>query len=441
VAVAASYALSYLVLMSTTLSGGLPIHSNQRLILSLLPAVLAIFVTGLLDDLVNLRPWLKLAGQIAAAALAYWGGVRIHGIAGYTLPFGMELLVTIVWLVLCANAFNLIDGVDGLATGLGILASATIFLSGLLKGDLNLALATAPLIGALLGFLRYNFNPASIFLGDCGSLFIGFLLGCYGVIWSQKSATMFGMAAPMMALALPLLDVGLSLIRRFINNEPLFDGDRGHIHHRLLDRGFTPRRVALLLYGACGFGAALSLLQSNFQNHRFAGLLLVLFGMSVFAGVRYLGYAEFEAVRHFLRLGFRPMLRTQVILETFERALVKARSLEECWETLHAAGRDLGYSQMYVRLSGESFGVLSSRDPDLTFWQMRLSLAHGDFVNITQRVDAGELPVLVGPFVEVLRRTIPEKLEQLRKQMPARETALQTTRYETTRQMPVSSLH
>jgi hypothetical protein len=96
---------------------------------------------------------------------------------------------------------------------------------------------------------------------------------------------------------------------------------------------------------------------------------------------------------------------------------------------------------MYVRLSGESFGVLSSRDSDLTFWQMRLSLAHGDFVNITQRSDAGELPVLVGPFVEVLRRTIPEKLEQLRKQMPARETALQTTRYEATRQMPVSSLH
>jgi UDP-GlcNAc:undecaprenyl-phosphate GlcNAc-1-phosphate transferase len=420
VAVAGSYALAYLALLTTPLSGGLLLQSNERIVLNLLPAVLAIFLTGLLDDVLNLRPWLKLAGQIGAGALAYSGGVRMHSIMGHALPFWTEFLVTIAWLVLCANAFNLIDGIDGLATGLGILASFTFFLAGLLRGDLTLALATAPLIGALVGFLRYNFNPASIFLGDCGSLFIGFLLGCYGLIWSLKSATMLGMAAPMMALALPLLDVGLSVTRRLINNEPVFGGDRGHIHHRLLDRGFTPRGVALLLYAVCGFGATLALLHSVFQNHRFAGLLLALFGAAVFAGVHYLGYAEFEGARRFLWRGFRPLLRSHVILETFERALVKAQSVEECWNTLQAAACDLGYSQMYVRLSGERFGVLPSPSPDLTFWHMRLNLTNGDFVNITQRLDTGNHPVLVGPFIEVVRRVIPGKLKQLNRD-PERE--------------------
>src|SRR5262249_32959422 len=152
------------------------------------------------------------------------------------------------WLILCSNAFNLIDGVDGLAAGVGLTATTATLAAGLLHGDWMLGFVTAPLAGCLLGFLRYNFNPASIFLGDSGSLLIGFLLGCYGVIWSQKSVTMLGMAAPALVMALPLLEVGLSVVRRFLRNEPIFAGDRGHIHHRLLDRGLSPRRVAISLY-------------------------------------------------------------------------------------------------------------------------------------------------------------------------------------------------
>jgi UDP-GlcNAc:undecaprenyl-phosphate GlcNAc-1-phosphate transferase len=124
----------------------------------------------------------------------------------------------------------------------------------------------APLAGALLGFLRYNFNPASIFLGDCGSLTIGFLLGCYGIIWSQKSATMLGMTAPLMALAIPLLDTGLAIGRRFLRHQPIFGADRNHIHHQLLDRGLSPRRVALILYGVGGIAAVFSLMQSMYHN-------------------------------------------------------------------------------------------------------------------------------------------------------------------------------
>ena len=120
--------------------------------------------------------------------------------------------LSILWLVGCTNAFNLIDGLDGLAAGVGLFATITMLLAAFANHNLQLALVTMPLAGALIGFLRYNFNPASVFLGDCGSLLIGFLLGCYGVMWSQKSATLLGMTAPLMALAIPLLDAALSII-------------------------------------------------------------------------------------------------------------------------------------------------------------------------------------------------------------------------------------
>src|SRR5207247_514333 len=204
----------------------------------------------------------------------------------------VSLPLTLLWLVGCANAFNLIDGVDGLATGLGLFATLTMVIAALLHGNLTLAIATAPLAGALLGFLRYNFNPASIFLGDSGSLLVGFLLGCYGVLWTQKSATLLGMAAPLMALSIPILDVCLSIGRRFLSQSPIFGADRGHIHHRLLDRGLSPRRVALLLYAVGGLGALFSILQSVVPS-RLSLLILALFCASTWIFVHSLKYVEF----------------------------------------------------------------------------------------------------------------------------------------------------
>ena len=167
------------------------------------------FALGLLDDLVGLNAWQKLLGQVVARCLAYCGGVHVTGVAGYAAPGWSTPADHVLWLVACTNAFNLIDGMDGLAAGVGLFATFTTLAAALLQGNVALALATAPLVGALLAFLRYNFNPASIFLGDCGSLTIGFLLGCFGAIWSQKSATLLGMTAPLMALAVPLLDTGV----------------------------------------------------------------------------------------------------------------------------------------------------------------------------------------------------------------------------------------
>jgi UDP-GlcNAc:undecaprenyl-phosphate GlcNAc-1-phosphate transferase len=407
-----SYVGAYaILLLLPTKASGL-IGDNLGMVRSLLPPVGLVFITGLLDDWLNIKPWQKLAGQLAAAIWAHEAGVKIVSIAGHPLAPWCSLVLTVGWLMLCSNAFNLIDGIDGLATGVGLTATLTTLIAGLVYRNMMLALATAPLAGCLIGFLRYNFNPASIFLGDSGSLLIGFLLGAYGIIWSQESATMLGVAAPAMALALPLLEVALSVARRFLRNQPIFTGDRAHIHHRLLDRGFTPRRAALLLYGICGFGAILSLLQ-NTLHHQLRGAVILLFAGGACVGIQYLGYVEFHATRRFLWVGLRPMLSAHVKLEAFERALASASSLARCWQTLQSGARDLGYSRIDACLAGQRFGTFAPRNSLSAFWQMRLNLPHQNFVNITQCEDAAEQPVLVIAFAEIVRRLLPAKLQQI----------------------------
>ena len=266
VAIALAYVGAYLVLFFSPLRNE-ALADNLPFILKVLPAGLLILATGLLDDLLNLKPWQKLLGQIAAASWAYWAGVRILILGGHTTGDWWSLPVTVLWLVACANAFNFIDGIDGLAAGLGFFATVTTLVAALLQNNIYLALATVPLAGCLLGFLCFNFHPASIFLGDSGSLLIGFLLGCFGVIWVQKSATLLGMTAPLMVIAVPILDVCLSVARRMIRNKPIFSADRGHIHHQLMDRGWTPRTVALCLYAVTALAAVFSIMQSVYTRN------------------------------------------------------------------------------------------------------------------------------------------------------------------------------
>ncbi len=412
IAVLASYAGAYALFLALRLSGSGFIAANLSVVWRMMPPVALVFLTGLLDDWLHLKPWQKLAGQVAAAVWAYAAGLRILSVAGFAAAPWCGFFLTVAWLVLCSNAFNLIDGMDGLAAGVGLAATLTTLVAGFLHGDGTLGLATAPLAGCLVGFLRYNFAPASIFLGDSGSLSIGFLLGSYSIVWSQKSATMLGMAAPALALAFPLLEVALSILRRFIRSEPIFTADRGHIHHRLLDRGLTPRRAALVLYGVCGAGAAASLVGSMVQN-RLAGLSLVALAAGAWIGVRHLEYAEFQAMRRFLWAGFRPTLSAHVKLKLLERSLVSATSIEQCWTALERAAFSLGYSHMTARLAGARFSTSPDRPRNSAFWQMRLNLPGADYVNITQREETSEQPVLVVPFIDVVRRILPGKLARL----------------------------
>ena len=255
-----SIMISYLAALGSLLL--LPLRGSAALqyqppIYELLPGVIIIFGVGLADDIFGLKPWHKLLAEAIAASYAYFAGVHVLGFSNHLVGGWLSFILTLGWLLLCTNAFNLIDGIDGLAAGAALVATLTMLIAAKFGDNYGLALATAPLSGSLCGILVYNFNPASIFLGDCGSLTLGYLLGCCGLIWSQKPATLLGMTAPVVVLGLPLLDTTLTIVRRFVGRRPLFIADRSHIHHRLLERGLTPRRVTVLLYGACAVAAAL----------------------------------------------------------------------------------------------------------------------------------------------------------------------------------------
>jgi UDP-GlcNAc:undecaprenyl-phosphate/decaprenyl-phosphate GlcNAc-1-phosphate transferase len=286
--------------------------------------------------------------------VAVASGVCIESVQGHAVAYWLAAPATVFWLMYCTNAFNLIDGVDGLATGVGLFATLTVLAAGLMRGNTMLVLATAPLAAALLGFLRYNFNPASIFLGDGGSYTIGFLLGCYGVLWSQKAATVLGMTAPLMALAVPLLDTSLSIVRRYLRSQPLFEGDRGHIHHRLLQRGMTTRRTVLLLYGISAVFAVLSLVSSA-KGGQYAGVVLVLFSIVAWAGIQSLGYVEFGMASRLLFQGsLRRTLNTQLSLLNLGERLGAEGSEAAKWGTLQDVCREFGF----CRLRMEHHGVV-----------------------------------------------------------------------------------
>lgn len=402
-AIAASYLLASVVVRPEE---GSPLAQQLSLVWKLLPGAALALALGLLDDLFNLRAWHKLIGQLAAAGLACWSGVRILSVAGTPTDAWWNLPLTLLWLLVCMNAFNLVDGLDGLAAGVGLFATLTVFIAAIMQHNMVLAVATFPLAGALLGFLCYNFNPATIFLGDSGSLLIGYLLGCYAVIWGNKSATLLGMTAPLMALSIPLLDVALAVIRRFLRRQPIFTADRGHIHHRLLDRGLTPRRVVLVLYGLCGLAAAFSLLQS--LVHSFAGALILLFGVFVLLGIQYLGYAEFDLAGRLLFSGeFQRTVGAQLELRKFRASLAATDSPGACWEVIRAACVKFGFQQANLCLAGEMFEY--SAEDCGPGWTIRVPLANSDYAVLTRPFGSAVLPMVVGSFIDLLHQTLIEK--------------------------------
>lgn len=363
-----------------------------------------VFLTGVLDDLVGLGAWQKLLGIGGACVLAYMAGIRvdIHLLHGLPAWPWLGFVITVVWLIGCTNAFNLIDGMDGLAAGVGLVATVTMLIAALTQGNMPLALATMPLAGCLLGFLRYNFNPASVFLGDSGSLLIGFLLGCYGALWSEKSVTLIALTVPLLALSIPLLDVVLSIVRRYLRNRPIFQADRGHIHHKLLERGFSPKTAVLTIYGLCSLVAALSLLASVLHN-RFGGLIVIAFGAAAWVGIRHLEYSEFAmAGRMFLQGRFRRIIDSETRLIDFEKALGKASTMQECWTSLITWGHQFGFHGLQMSIGGEVLEDFKAHDAN-AIWEVRIPLTDGQYVTFFRDVDAEESPLVLSSFVSSTR--------------------------------------
>jgi UDP-GlcNAc:undecaprenyl-phosphate GlcNAc-1-phosphate transferase len=296
---------------------------------------------------------------------------------------------------------------DGLAAGLGLVSTFAMLVGAGLHHDTQLALATIPLAGALFGFLRYNFNPATIFLGDSGSLSLGFVLGCFSIVWIGHSSTLQGFAAPIIALSIPLLDVTLAIGRRLLRGQHIFSADRRHIHHRLLDRGMTPRKAALVLYAAgIGVSAVALLHLSNLGNGSLSGLTILLFGGLTVAAIRYLGYSEFaHAGKMLLRGELGRFMAGQIDLRALEDAIALAATPAACAEVVTNSVESFGCCVTRVRFAGYVTGP-SIAPPG---WTLRVPLDAGDFVELTH--DFGDSPssIHVGPLVDVLRSSLLSK--------------------------------
>ena len=270
-------------------------HFLQTMGTILVPAAL-VFALGVYDDLRGVGPYFKFSVQAIAAVMLYAGGLRIVNIpvvfGVHNLPWYAGLLFTIVWVLGITNAFNLIDGLDGLAAGSALFSTMVAFVVAVLNGPPLVEIMTIALAGAILGFLRYNFNPATIFLGDSGSLFIGFLLSALALYGAQKAPTIVAVAIPVVSFGLPILETAISILRRLISGRPIFTADREHIHHKLLQHGLTHRQVVILLYGVSAGFAMLSLFLL-WPTGSSLGLVLAVLGIGIWIGVQHLGYLEF----------------------------------------------------------------------------------------------------------------------------------------------------
>jgi len=234
--------------------GGFFNQAGGRVNLPLLFAgITIVFLVGLVDDVFDLSPGAKLVGQILAALVVTLAGLRIEFVGD---PFGGGLIllgllsvpVTVLYLVGFANVINLIDGLDGLAAGVSAIAGMSLLLLAAQGNRLDAAALAAALVGACLGFLRYNFNPASIFMGDSGAMFLGFTLATISLLGVMKTTAAIALAVPLLIIGVPIFDTLSAILRRLRHNRPIHEADRGHIHHRLLGRGFDQRQTVLIIY-------------------------------------------------------------------------------------------------------------------------------------------------------------------------------------------------
>ncbi len=267
----------------------------QLKIIVLLAGGVLVFAMGLVDDLCRLRVRTKFLSQLVVAVAVCAFGIRIESVSlvdWFTLSFGwFSWPITILWIVGITNAVNLIDGLDGLAAGISAIACGVIAVFAIYSGQPVMAVLMLALLGSLTGFLFFNFNPARIFMGDCGSMFLGFMLATSSVLCATKSATFVGLALPTLALGIPIFDTLFSMLRRFLERRSIFSPDRSHFHHRLLDMGLHQRHVVLLIYTLTLVIAGLGMFMMATRNTGtivifICALVLLLLVFRIFGAVR-----------------------------------------------------------------------------------------------------------------------------------------------------------
>ena len=356
-AIAVAFYVPLLALLLEPTSVGATFYASSRMAVTFLAGGVAICALGLYDDIRGSGAGVKFLIQFGIAGALYYAGFRIDVLS---LPFvgtvtlgPLGLLVTMLWIVGVVNAMNLIDGLDGLAAGVGLFAVATTFALAATRGDAIMTLFMASLAGALLGFLFYNFNPASIFMGDTGSMFLGYVLAVGAVQTNQKSSTAVAILVPIVALGVPIADTMLAMIRRIVRHRPIFSADRSHIHHKLLDLGLSQRQAVLILYAVSillGGVALLLTVASSLQS----AILLGAMGVLAFAGVRKLGYG---------RLGDGAPSPEEIDIRRQLDRLAAASDEERLWSELKAAAQAYGWGAIRLSLlcQGESDSISIQR--------------------------------------------------------------------------------
>lgn len=374
VALAASMTIA--IVAGTLLDGAGGAILDDPLLLALIGGGGIIFAMGLFDDLVGARAWMKFLLQILAGLVVCAAGIRIGAV--YVPWFGpvefgwASIPVTVFWIVLVTNAINLIDGMDGLAGGVVALASSTLLVMSIFDGDPVASLLLASMLGAVLAFLVFNFNPASIFLGDAGSLLLGFVLAVVSVQSQQKAYTVFSVTGSMLILALPIFDLSMAVVRRALTGKPLFSADQHHVHHLLLRKGLSQRQSVLLLVGGAAMLEMLALVLI-YSNDAVSALIMALLVPALAGVVHFLGYTAI------IRNGRRELVMRKLTEEAECReALINAlrRDVDDLveadilWNRLEEAAAGLGLERLELEVEPQMLGFAR---PRRQIWQRSVS--------------------------------------------------------------------
>jgi UDP-GlcNAc:undecaprenyl-phosphate GlcNAc-1-phosphate transferase len=326
IAIAIAFVAPLTALFFVNSSVGAEFVRDPRRAFGLFGGGLAIASLGVLDDIKGTRARVKFLVQVAVAVAMYGLGYRAEAIA---TPFGLEIQLgwmslpfTVFWIVGIINAVNLIDGLDGLAGGVAFIGLVTVFVASIVHGERLLALFSATLGGAVLGFLLYNFNPASIFMGDTGSMFLGLVLATTSIEANERPSHCVALVIPILALGLPIADTVLAMGRRAARGVPMFSADRGHIHHRLLELGLSHRGTVLVLYGV---SVVLGIAAIGLTYATASQEIWFLLGL---AGVSYLGLR---------RLGFIDLGKAEEVLEVRRRNLRVRAAMRRVGAVLRSA--------------------------------------------------------------------------------------------------------
>jgi len=414
----------------------------DREMLFLLAGAGVVFGIGLFDDFYRLGPRVKFLFQIIGATLAFFGGIHISGLSFFGINIQLGLFnygVTVFWFLLFINAVNLVDGLDGLAAGIVVFTSLMMMTLSILNEDFVIALYFAILSGSVLGFLRYNFNPASIFLGDGGSYFLGYAIAGLSIVGSVKTQVGAAILIPIIAMGVPIFDTMLSPLRRFVRGRKMFRPDSGHIHHRLVGLGMTAQKAVLIIYFITLFLCIAAVIATNLRNEQ-AGLFLIILGVGAVFIVRKLGYFEYLASDKFY--GWFKDMTDQTGLSHERRTFLnyqieisKSETIEQMWDKVSRTSEflEMDYIEMKLLESETAPGSPNGQcfpscefshgdfDPALMDWNR---VMHIILPLSTKKYEFGSMSLsknLIGfpltPFtlrrVEQLRRTVIETLVKI----------------------------